>query len=482
MHTAVRPFTSVGVSLVGATAIAMAPVLSPTVAAQLHSAQTQIEHAAVQLAAAASPQSVYNDVYQAALTNIQGILTTQLANPTPILTAALKTQIAALQSLLKVAAAPGTLVDATGHPGVPFTDAPGLVTALGTAAQQVFTNVTTLVPPLLQSALDNLLQGNVEEANNQVLLATMTAIIPLTDVLPSLVNSIAHPLQDVVSAMSAFGPVAAIMVNPLQNVVNVLNTLNQPYSGLPVSNATFVVGGLIGPLIEAPAALGAGVQHIIDAAGTGDLGNVVNAMLTLPATVIGGILNGGYGPDLSSVIDSGIPGVPLYANGLLGSFNLVTDPNVPTWGFHVTLPGPVSALQTLGNLIAGALKAPKVAAAPAALAAGATAANAVPELTAKSLTVQTATVDAPAAADSSAPSADSKDGGKHRRHGSWTTHGQSATPAASRHDAAPSAQSDNSGHGKDGNHANGGHAKGGNHANGGHAKGGNHAGHGRHSK
>ena len=69
------------------------------------------------------------------------------------------------------------------------------------------------------------------------------------------------------------------------------------------------------------------------------------ALVSIPATVLNGVLNGGYGPDLSTVINTGLPGVPLYAGGLLTSFgiNLGDGP----LGFTVNLPGPVAALQLL---------------------------------------------------------------------------------------------------------------------------------------
>jgi hypothetical protein len=51
--------------------------------------------------------------------------------------------------------------------------------------------------------------------------------------------------------------------NPLQNLVNVLN--------IPTNNALeteLAFAGLIGPLIEGPAATGAAIQGVIDAAPT----------------------------------------------------------------------------------------------------------------------------------------------------------------------------------------------------------------------
>ncbi|MDH6245633.1 hypothetical protein M2432_003284 [Mycobacterium sp. OTB74] len=65
MHTAVRPFASVGVSLVGATAIAVTPVMAPAVSTQIHRIGAQIEQAAVHLTAAADPLAAYTQLVAA---------------------------------------------------------------------------------------------------------------------------------------------------------------------------------------------------------------------------------------------------------------------------------------------------------------------------------------------------------------------------------------------------------------------------------
>lgn len=403
MHTAARPFASAGVSLIGATAIAMTPVLAPTISTQIHHAEAQIEQVAVQLAAAANPFSAYGDLFADTIANLQTIISTAQSNgPTPILTSALNNQLTGLQDILTLLSAPGSLsVSAGGQPAVPFAAAPSLIHALGSTLGQVGTNLTGAVPALLKSAVTDLLKGNVEDATNQLLLVGLNALIPLTNLITPGINAIAYPLQAVVSAIDHLGPLAAIIANPLQNVVNVLNTLNQGFQGLQPSNALTIVGGLLGPVLEAPAALGAAAQHVIDAVRAGNLGKVVTAILSIPATVIGGVLNGGFGPDLSSVIKTGLDGVPLFAGGLLTVFgiNIGGGP----MGFTVNLPGPIAALQILQKLIAGALKPPSVTktttTTPTTTAAALPAASSLPAATAATIAlpaaaVKTATADA----------------------------------------------------------------------------------------
>jgi hypothetical protein len=391
MHTAARPFASVGVSLAGAAAIAVAPVMAPTVSTQIHHMEAQIERAAVRLTAAVNPFDAYAQAFNNTVASLQTI-TAQTNGPTPILTAALNNQLAALQDLLKLVSSPGSVqVDPSPQPAVPFPSAPPLLNALGTTLGQIGTNLTTAVPPLLAAAVNDLANGNVEDATNQLLLVGLNALIPLTDLLTPALNSIAYPLQGLVTAIDKLGPLGAIAANPLQNAVNVLNTLGQGFGGLQPSNALVIVGGLLGPLIQAPAAMGAAVQDVIDATRTGDLGKVATALVSIPATVLNGILNGGYGPDLSTVINTGLPGVPLYAGGLLTSFgiNIGSGP----LGFTVNLPGPVAALQLLQKLVADALKPPPVTTAKTAVAAAApAAANSVPTTDATTVALPAATV------------------------------------------------------------------------------------------
>ncbi|MGX9670590.1 hypothetical protein [Mycobacterium sp. HM-7] len=401
MHTAARPFASVGVSLAGAAAIAVAPVMAPTVSTQIHHMEAQIERTAVRLTAAVDPFAAFGEAFKNTVASLQTIVSTAQTNgPTPILTAALNNQLAALQDLLKLVSSPGSVkVDPSPQPAVPFPSAPPLLNALGTTLGQIGTNLTTAVPPLLAAAVNDLAKGNVEDATNQLLLVGLNALIPLTNLLTPALNSIAYPLQGLVSAIDKLGPLGAIAANPLQNAVNVLNTLGQGFGGLQPSNALVIVGGLLGPLIQAPAALAASVQHVIDAARTGDLGKVATSVISIPATILNGVLNGGYGPDLSTVIDTGLPGVPLYAGGLLTSFGISLGSG--PLGFTVNLPGPVAALQLLQKLVADALKPPPITTAKTAVAAtAATAPNAVPAVDATTVALPAAVVKALPAAPS----------------------------------------------------------------------------------
>jgi hypothetical protein len=163
-------------------------------------------------------------------------------------------------------------------------------------------------------------------------------------------------LQSVVDAVSNLGPVATILVNPLQNVVNVLN--------IPTDqslNVLLAASGLIGPLVEAPAAAATALQGVIDAVKTGDAGSVLSAVVDAPAVIAGGVLNGGLGPNIGDLVAPGLglpPGIiSAYFGGLLSpALSGGAGPD----GLGLLTSGTIAGLQTLQGLIADALKPPTI--------------------------------------------------------------------------------------------------------------------------
>jgi hypothetical protein len=93
MHAAVRPYATAGVALVGASVIVVTPIAPPLTDVHIHNPVTH-------LAALANPFQAYAQVFGDAVTDLQAILTTASANPTPILTKILSNQFATLQALL----------------------------------------------------------------------------------------------------------------------------------------------------------------------------------------------------------------------------------------------------------------------------------------------------------------------------------------------------------------------------------------------
>jgi|SRR5271165_132179 len=385
MHAAVRPYATAGVALVGASVIAVTPIAPPLTDGRVHNPLTQLT------AMVANPFQAYVQVFQEASLNLQAILSTAAASPTPILTQILSNQFATLQFLL--ASLPTT---AGGLFTAPTTTAlandPGalqaLLAAIQTALGQVFTALTTTVPPLLQAAFGDLTSANVEGAINNVLLAGLAALFPLAGLLGPITAVIAQPLQNLATAIGSLGPIGEILANPLQNVVNVLNIpTNDPLE------TELIFAGLIGPLIEGPAAVGTAIQGVINAIGAGNPLAVLGAVIDAPAVLLGGVLNGGLGPDVGPLVGAAL-GIPLSAffGGLLTQATLTVS---PTGVLVLQLPGVIPALQGLQDAIASVLspppQIPAAMAAPLQLvkAAAPNTPSTLPNLTANTMTLPT---------------------------------------------------------------------------------------------
>ena len=373
-----RSYLTAGVALVGASVIVVSP-MAPMPDIHLPS----IRSAEAQLAALANPFDAYAQVFQDTIANLKPIIATAAADPAPILSKIISNQVAAVQALLKllpttaagVASAATTTGSAT--PGA----VQALLTAIQTALSQVSTALTTTVPPLLQSAVGDFTSANIEGAINNLLLAGLTTVFPVTGVVAPALDVIAEPLQNVVNAINThLGPVGAILSNPLQNVVNVINAVTDGGVLSPLSEA---VVGAIGPVINAAGATGAAIDNVISAAGQGPAA-FLDAVVTAPATVLGGVLNGGFGPNLASLV--GLPPalITVLSGGLL---NQMSFP-----GGALELPGAIPAFQTLVQTIVNALVPPSI---PAAMGLKLTsltalkAPSALPSLTAGTVPLKT---------------------------------------------------------------------------------------------
>src|ERR1700710_2502777 len=98
MQIAVRPHIAAGVALLGAGVIAVSPMAPPVPDIHLPSIST----AANSLVALTSPLNLgdsYNEVLQAAIANIQGLITNVVDDPTPILSKIIADQSASLSNL-----------------------------------------------------------------------------------------------------------------------------------------------------------------------------------------------------------------------------------------------------------------------------------------------------------------------------------------------------------------------------------------------
>jgi hypothetical protein len=314
------------VALFGAGIIAASPIAPPVPDIHLPAI-----HLDASLAAAVSPIDAYKAVFEAARTNLEA---------------------------LAAAAVPGEVIkQIVANQTASFG---ALGTALGASGSELFTALTKTSPDLLKTVLTSLAAGNVEAATNALLTVPVAVGLPLINLLPAIEQFVTQPIQNLIN-------VAGVFHDPLQDGLYVV--------------------GLLGPVISGLGATGTAMQNVIDAVHTGDPQQVVNAILTGPATILNGILNGGFGPDLGPLVGQGLS---VLAGGLFSSSGISIGPD---GGLILNAAGPISTLQTLAHQIANALK-------PPASAAAAVKAKALPAASTTAAT--TVTAEKPTTTDTSA--------------------------------------------------------------------------------
>lgn len=311
MHVGTRS-TLAGMAFVSAGAIALAPVAPiPDVELVLPGNVS----AAVQLTT--NPLEYYTQVAETIIGSAATLIGDEVANPAPILRALFNNQGVAARELLAVL---GNLPTALLSPEFQVQNQL-LINSVESFFQSLINNASVNLPLALEGAFDYLAAGDVESALNTIL---------------NLGNTL-------------FG---AAILGPFAAVQGYLNFLVDTPGGSPqltgIINAmigndqfqlvqTFL--GAVGPVISGIGSVGTAIQNVLDAVVAGDVLGVVTALINAPATVIDGVLNGGYGPS-----------VPF-----LGYYPGILTANAPF------LNGPLAVLQSLGQAIAQALGAPPVA-------------------------------------------------------------------------------------------------------------------------
>ena len=329
MSTAVRRPFAAGVALLGASAIAISPV-TPAPDLSLSAVNPPALYSAgVDLLASSDVLAIYQKVFADAGAGLNALIAN--AEPGQLLKQFIDNQIAS---------------------------ATALATGLGGTAAGIADALKTEVPQLLQAAVTALAAGQLSEAFDNLVQIPLAVALPITDLMPA---------------------IQEVLTKPLKNIVNIVNAFTTDTLG-----TTLLLSGFIAPLISTPAAIVAAVQNVVGAFGTSPSA-VVDALLTAPATIIDGFLNGGYGPDLGTLVS---PGLPVKAGGLLSSAGLVF---LPDGSFFVNTGGPLAAFQQLITKITDAIT-------PTAPATAVVPTTAVASLPAPaSATVTLATAEAPAA-------------------------------------------------------------------------------------
>jgi hypothetical protein len=123
--------------------------------------------------------------------------------------------------------------------------------------------------------------------------------------------------------------------------------------------------GLFGPAISGTGAIGTALQHIAD---SDDLGQLLSNLIGAPGTLIDGVVNGGYGPDLDDLL-TGLSPIPVVAGGLLrGALPFGTVVGSP---LRLILPGTIPTLQGLAETLFGLLSPAQMATVNSSLAVAA---------------------------------------------------------------------------------------------------------------
>ena len=244
MDITVRPYLTAGVALVGASAIAIAPAITPTPTPWTAAAPT-VSSQAVDLSAAVNPIEAWIEVLALAGENLVGIGGAWWEDPFPILA----------QSLKNVLGYGATTIEA-------------ITGAIDSTINYFSLDNEWSFWARLANAAEALFQGNISGAVNEV----VTAVL----------------LQPVVEiGLPIFGSgLLDIPGKIAQNVANATKAFLSLDVLLPLTL------GVVGPIANPLFAIGDSLQETWDALTAGQLVDALHALINIPAAVVGAVLNG----------------------------------------------------------------------------------------------------------------------------------------------------------------------------------------------
>jgi hypothetical protein len=243
MQVAVRPYLTSGVALVGASVIAVSPVV--VTPPDIHLPAMPVSSAAVELTAVTNPITAWLDVLSSALGNATALGGEWLSDPAPLLRQFIENQLGYAETAL------------TAGQGV----INGFIQYINPA------NPSGLVATL-QTAFGELTSGDIAGAVETT--AQALILLPILNLgLPLLTSGLLE-----------------IPATIAQNVANVVATLTSVDTALPI-----VLGGL-GTVLGPINAFGDSLQAVFDAATSLDPLAAVGALLSAPAVITGALING----------------------------------------------------------------------------------------------------------------------------------------------------------------------------------------------
>jgi len=264
MHTAVRPYATAGVALVGASVIAVTPLAPPL--PDIHIAAPHVS-AAVELTQFVNPITTLVGVITDTVGNLTTLGQQVLADPAPILQQVIINQIANAMTLA--------------------TAAQSSVSAL--------VNLLQGLPAVLQSAFSDLTMGNISGAIDSVFGYL---------VLGGLLGVGAPLLQGISTVGTAVG----------QNIGNAIAAFFSPTSLLNLAIA------FVHPIFSTESAFSFTAQQLFTAVSTGDFVTAASVLINAPIVLTGAFLNGFNG--LFGLLNPAEP-TPLDFGGTIA--NLLTE-------------------------------------------------------------------------------------------------------------------------------------------------------------
>jgi hypothetical protein len=407
MHVALRPYVTTGVAIVGASVLVAAPMQPTPPDIQVANPVAQVERS-VQLTANEIENAVNQLVFAATKA---GVSIAQLTTPLVAQILGIPEQQAAIFLAVGTIGLFGPLISGTGAVGTALqdiVDSDGLeelvlnfIGAPGTIIDGVVNGNygPNLAPLILGTNLITILAGGlINEGNLPFPIPTLPPYtVPGT--IPTLQGLIEQlfGLFSPAAAMSAPAVSAAALapapdstvedgINALLfqitkvglNVVELAAPLVAPILGVSEDQAKAFLAlgalGFAGPLISGTGAVGTALQNVINSDGLGEL---VTNLIGAPGTVIDGVVNGGYGPNLQPLlpflpkaIPVVIPGVgpilvpvtAVFAPGLINNPGYTYNPLLQGLGvqpngsgFNLITPSTTTTLQGLVQQLFGAL-------------------------------------------------------------------------------------------------------------------------------
>ncbi|OYN80395.1 hypothetical protein [Mycolicibacterium sphagni] len=234
MNAAIRPYTTAGVALVGASVIAISPLAPPM--PDVHAMQRTVSSVGVELSATVNPIENWIQVFQTSAANLGAIGQQIVDSPAPILSQIVANQIASLKALQTAFA--------------------------GNAAnvKQIFDSIPGTIDTARGQFQSGDITGGFDTINN-------TVVIPLA---LAAVQAVSDSTVPVVNTVNNFAKAFATLPNAVYQVL------------LPM---TFPLLSTINVVVQA-------TQDVYDGVVASNPGAVINTLVNLPANLVNGFLNG----------------------------------------------------------------------------------------------------------------------------------------------------------------------------------------------